>query len=59
MEKGHRNKIRKRFKEIYQTKGIICLYIADEFDFMETELIHLIQRKFEYIYHTEIKGRRF
>lgn len=59
MERGHRNKIRKRFKEIYQTKGIICLYIADEFDFMEAELVHLVQRKFDYIYHTEIKVRRF
>jgi len=49
MEKAHRNKIRKQFNKIYQTKRIICLYIEDE----------LIEGKFEYIYHTEIKGRQF
>jgi len=57
--KTHRNKIRKQFKEIYRTKNIICLYIEDKFDFMEAELIRLIKRKFENIYHTEIKGRWF
>ena len=57
MEKAHRNKIRKQFKEIYRTKRIICLYIEDEFDFMEAELVRLIERKFEYICHTEIEGR--
>ena len=59
MEKNHRHKIRKRFKETYQNKRIICLYIADEFDFMEQELIRLIKGKFEYIYHTEMKSKLF
>ncbi len=59
MEKTHRNKIRKQFNDIYRTKNIICLYIDDEFDFMEQELIRLIERRFEYIYHIEIKGRWF
>lgn len=57
MEKAHRNKIRKRYNSIYQTKSIICLYIEDEYDFMEVELIQLIEQKFEYIYQTEIRSR--
>lgn len=54
MEKNHRNKIRKEFPEIYTKKRIICLYIADEFDYMETALVRLIKHKFENIYASEI-----
>lgn len=54
MEKRHRNKIRKEFPEIYAQKRIICLYIADEFDYMEMTLVRLIKLKFENIYVTEI-----
>ena len=28
MEKAHRHKIRRQFKEIYRTKRIICLYLS-------------------------------
>ena len=54
MEKMHRNKIRQMFPELYQKKRIICLYIPDEYDFMEAALIDLLQRKFEQVYRTEI-----
>lgn len=54
MEKMHRNKIRQMFPELYQKKRIICLYIPDEYDFMEPALIDLLQRKFEQVYRTEI-----
>lgn len=45
MEKRHRNIIHSRFKEIYQRKRIICLYIPDEFEFMDPELIILLEEK--------------
>ena len=45
MEKRHRNIIHSRFKEIYQRKRIICLYIPDEFEFMDPELIQLLEEK--------------
>ena len=54
MEREHRNKIRKRFPDYYQKKPIICLYIPDNYDYMEQSLIDLLRVKFEQIYRTEI-----
>jgi predicted protein tyrosine phosphatase len=45
MEKRQRNIIHSRFKEIYDRKRIICLYIPDEFEFMDPELIALLQER--------------
>lgn len=45
MEKRHRNIIHSRFKEIYQRKRILCLYIPDEFEFMDPELVGLLEEK--------------
>ena len=45
MEKRHRNIIHSRFKEIYLRKRIICLYIPDEFEFMDPDLISLLEEK--------------
>ncbi|MEK6324075.1 MAG: phosphotyrosine protein phosphatase [Acidobacteriota bacterium] len=45
MEKRHRNIIQSRFKEIYRRKRIICLYIPDEFEFMDPDLIQLLEER--------------
>ena len=45
MEKRQRNIIHSRFKELYQRKRIICLYIPDEYEFMDPELVALLQAK--------------
>jgi len=50
MEKHHRNKIRAKFPDIYATKRIVCLYIPDEYDFMEPALMDVLKSKFEDIY---------
>jgi len=47
MEKYHRNVIRDRFPLWYEKKPIVCLYIPDEYDFMQPELIVLLREKFE------------
>lgn len=47
MEKHHRNMIRKKFPETYKSKKIVCLYIPDEYDFMQPELIEILKYKFE------------
>jgi len=44
MEKGQRNSIHKKFKDIYAKKRIVCLYIPDEYEYMDAELIHLLQK---------------
>jgi len=50
MEKRHRNYIRSLFPNIYKSKRIVCLYIPDEFDFMQPELIMKLRDRVEYIY---------
>ncbi|RFS16474.1 phosphotyrosine protein phosphatase [Emticicia sp. C21] len=50
MEKYHRNYIRKNFPDIYKIKKIVCLYIPDEYDYMQPELVHLLQEKFESVH---------
>lgn len=43
MEKRQRNIIHKKFKAIYDTKRIICLYIPDEYDYMDPLLVELLK----------------
>jgi predicted protein tyrosine phosphatase len=50
MEKHHRNFIRQKFPDIYKNKKIVCLYIPDEFDYMQKELIYIIKEKFEDVF---------
>jgi len=45
MEKRQRNAIHKKFKDIYRNKRIICLYIPDEYEYMNPELIQLLKKK--------------
>lgn len=47
MEKHHRNSIRNKFLDLYKSKRIVCLYIPDEYDYMDKNLIGLIRVKFE------------
>lgn len=55
MEKEHRNKIRKIYPDLYLKKRIICLYIPDEYNYMDDQLIELLRYRFEHIWNTEIK----
>ncbi len=50
MEKTHRNYIRQKFAAIYATKKIVCLYIPDDYEFMQPELIRILKEKFEDVY---------
>lgn len=54
MEKHHRNHIRKHFPDIYKNKRIVCLYIPDDYDFMQTELISILKDKLEDVYHRKL-----
>ena len=47
MEKHHRNHIRNLFPDIYRNKKIVCLYIPDEYDYMQPELISILKEKIE------------
>ena len=45
MEKAHRNKLAKKFKERLKGKRVIVLGVPDEFDFMEEGLVRLLKMK--------------
>jgi predicted protein tyrosine phosphatase len=54
MEKHHRNVIRNRFSSIYKNKKIVCLYIPDEYDYMQIELIDILKGKVEDVYRRKL-----
>jgi predicted protein tyrosine phosphatase len=45
MERVHRNRISSRFQPYLQDKQIVCLDIPDEFEFMQPELVRLLEAK--------------
>jgi len=45
MEKRHRSKLSKQFKRYLNGKRIICLDIPDDYDYMQPELVQLLERK--------------
>jgi predicted protein tyrosine phosphatase len=47
MERTHRNWIRKHFPEVYEKKRIVCLYIPDEFEYMEAGLVEMLRERVE------------
>lgn len=45
MEKAHRSKLQRRFRAALGGKRVICLDIPDDYDFMQPELIRLLEVK--------------
>ena len=45
MEKGHRNKLSKKFQKYLSGKRIVVLGIPDEYDYMEPALVELIKSR--------------
>lgn len=45
MEPRHRNKLRKKFKACLNHQRMICLDIPDEFEYMDQELISMLNHK--------------
>lgn len=45
MEKAHRSKLQKRFKRHLNKQRIICLDIRDEYEYMDDELIRLLEHR--------------
>lgn len=44
MERRQRNKLHKLFPDLYKKK-IVCLYIEDQFDFIDSNLVSLIHKR--------------
>ena len=45
MERAHRSRLMKRFKQHLKTKRIVCLDIPDEFEYMDPVLVKLLEAK--------------
>jgi len=45
MEKAHRNKVSKKYKELLKNKRLIVLDIPDNYECMDPELIQLLKTK--------------
>jgi predicted protein tyrosine phosphatase len=45
MEKRQRSIIHKKFKDIYRNKRIVCLYIPDDSEYMDTDLVQLLKMR--------------
>jgi predicted protein tyrosine phosphatase len=45
MERAHRNKVSKKYKELLKNKRLIVLEIPDEYECMQPELIQLLKTK--------------
>ena len=45
MEKAHRNKLQRRFRAALKHARLICLDIPDDYEFMQPELVRLLEAK--------------
>ncbi len=45
MERSHRSKLQKRFKAVLKSKRLVCLDIPDDFEFMDPELIRILESR--------------
>jgi predicted protein tyrosine phosphatase len=45
MERAHRNKLTQRFGPQLKGKKMVCLDIADNYTFMQPELVALLEKK--------------
>ena len=45
MEKSHRNRLSRKFRDSLRGKIVTCLDIPDEFDFMEPALLQILEQR--------------
>ena len=56
MEKSHRSFIRSKHPGYYNTKKIVCLYIPDEYEYMQPELIAILKDKVDDVHKRGLLG---
>ena len=45
MERAHRTRLQKRFRKSLKSARVVCLDIPDDYDFMQPELVALLEKK--------------
>ena len=58
MEKSHRNKVSKKFKPLLKNKRLICLSIADNYAYMDSTLIKLLENRVLNHIHTTVSRNK-
>lgn len=43
MEKGHLHRLEQKFRDELADKRVVCLHIADDYEYMDEELIHRLR----------------
>ena len=57
MEKSHKNKVSKKFKDLLKGKRMICLDIPDEYERMDPVLIRLLEGRVLKHIHNHVRKR--
>ena len=47
MEKKHLRRIKEKYSDIIANKKLVCLYINDDYEYMDEELIELLNSSVE------------
>lgn len=47
MEKRHKERLRQKYPEALAEKPCVCLFIADDYEYMEEELIRVLRERME------------
>ena len=47
MEKRHKERLRQKYPEALAAKPCVCLFIADDYEFMDASLIELLREKMQ------------
>ncbi len=45
MEKRHKERLQQKYPEALATKNCVCLFIADDYEFMDASLIEILRKK--------------
>lgn len=56
MERHHRQFIRKHYPKVYEQKRIVCLYLPDDYLYMEPQLVAALRERVEDVYRRGLLG---
>ena len=53
MEDAHRNKVAKKYRELLKNKRLVVLDVADNYTYMQAELVQLLKQKVSGLIHLD------
>lgn len=58
MEKRHKERLRQKWPEEFERKPCVCLFVADDFEFMDAELIRELRVRMQEHFPELLNGER-